>query len=107
MLFRSDETESIILKPKKPSVSDRFEEEFEKPIQFKNKKEESGEAKIRLPLPTMNLDTKIAWRAESPRTRVPFHAKVAMASVARRVPSLDADRTSVVALQNGPQLVKK
>ncbi|HLQ46051.1 MAG TPA: hypothetical protein VK137_15025, partial [Planctomycetaceae bacterium] len=100
-----DETESITPKPKKPPVSDRFEEEFDKPIQLK--KDGSGEAKIRLPVPTMNLDTKIAWRGETLRTRIPFHVKVTKACVARRVPSLDADGPPVVALRSGPQLVKK
>ena len=70
-------------------------------------KRSDGEAKIQLPLPKLNLDDKIAWRAEAPRTRVPFYSKTAKVSVARRVPSLNNDWTPVVAKPNGTQLVKK
>ena len=105
------ETETVIPKAKKVPVptddleGDQDDQPLGRPLEL-NKKTD-GEAKIQLPLPKMNLDDKIAWRAEAPRTRIPFHAKAAKVSVARRVPSLNNDWTPVVAKANGPQLVKK
>jgi hypothetical protein len=66
-----------------------------------------GEAKLGRPAPSVNLDAKIAWSTEPQRTRLPFHAKLAKASVARRTPSLESDWTPIVAKPSGTQLAKK
>ncbi len=70
-------------------------------------KKAPGEAKSLLPLPTLNLDAKIAWRTEPERTRVPFHAKLAKASVTRRTTGANSDWTPVVAKVTGNQVAKK
>ena len=100
------EDESIIPKVKKKAPAiDRFKDEFETPVD--SNKEGNGEAKLRWPQLKLNLDDKIAWRNEAPRTRVPFHAKVATVRVARHVPSGNSDWTPVVAKPKSLQLVKK
>lgn len=118
--------EPTILKPKKaptqPSL-DEFEEVLPKKAPTKptddfqlpkgndtpanNATEGNTESTIRLPLPKLNLDAKIAWRVSPPLERVPLHAKLAKASVNRRVPSVDSDWTPVVAKPAGTQLVRK
>jgi hypothetical protein len=70
-------------------------------------KNSDGDSVIRLPLPRVNLDAKIAWQAEPQRTRVPLHAKFAKASVTRRTPGVDSDWTPVIARKTGTQVVKK
>ena len=72
-------------------------------------KKSDGEAKIRLPLPSVSFDDKIAWRAAAPRTRIPFYTKTTNVSVSRRVPNTgkNSDWTPVATKQTGPQLVKK
>ncbi len=70
-------------------------------------KKAPGEAKNLRPLPTLNLDAKIAWRTEPQRERVPFHAKLARASVTRRVPGGSSDWTPVVAKVPGTHVAKK
>ncbi len=103
--------ETVIEKIKKvPAPSDIGEgdqdQSPEKSLELDNKSD--GAAKIQLPLPNVNLDDKIAWRAEAPRTRIPFYTKTAKVSVARRIPSVNNnDWTPIAAKPNGTQLVKK
>ena len=103
--------ETVIEKIKKvPTPSDIGEgdqdQSPEKSLELDNKSD--GAAKIQLPLPNVNLDDKIAWRAEAPRTRIPFYTKTAKVSVARRIPSVNNnDWTPIAAKPNGTQLVKK
>ncbi len=79
---------------------------FEKPIEFN--KDDSSEATIqRRPRPALDLDSKIAWRAEPQRTRIPFHAKVVKVQVARRIPTVDTNWTPVASKPIGTQLVRK
>lgn len=99
-------SDSVIPSRSKAPAKDAFEDEFEKPLE--NNKDGNGEAQIRLPLPKINLDDKIVWQTEATHTRIPFHAKVARATVARRGTSTEAEWTPVVAkAPRGPQLVKK
>lgn len=83
--------------------------EIKKPneLELDDDKKAPGEAKSLLPLPTLNLDAKIAWRTEPQRGRVPFHAKLAKASVTRRTPGANSDWTPVVAKATGTQVAKK
>jgi hypothetical protein len=76
-------------------------------LEFDGDKKAPGEAINLRPLPTLNLDAKIAWRTEPQRERVPFHAKLAKASVTRRVPGASSDWTPVVAKVTGTQVAKK
>lgn len=114
--------EPTILKKKAPTKSaiDEFDSQpeaapakpkFEQPLEngkpAKDGTEGNEETLIRRRTPTLNLDAKIAWQAEPQRTRVPFHAKFAKASVTRRVPSLDSEWTPVVAKAASTQLVSK
>lgn len=112
--------ESTILKKKAPtkSVTDELESQpeaapakpetkFEQPLENNGATDGNKETTIRRRVPTLNLDAKIAWQAEPQRTRVPFHAKLAKASVTRRVPNIDSDWTPVVAKSTGTQLVRK
>ena len=102
--------ETVIPKVQKaPIATDDLEGDGEvtPPNTTEPNKKSDGEAKIQLPLPQLNFDDKIAWRAEAPRTRVSFHAKTAKVSVARRVPSFNSDWTPVVAKPKSTQLVKK
>ena len=116
--------EPIILKKKAPTKSaiDEFESQpepapakpekkFEQPLENNNPANDATdgnkETTIRRRMPTLNLDAKITWQAEPQRTRVPFHAKLAKASVTRRVPNIDSDWTPVVAKSTGTQLVRK
>lgn len=117
--------EQTILKPKKaptktpddfdsqpePTPAKPTDKKFEPPLDNNKPASDATDgnsaATIRLPLPALNLDAKIAWRAEPQRTRVPFHAKIAKASVIRRAPGLDSDWTPVVARSTGTQLVRK
>ncbi len=98
------EDESVIPKAKKAPAVDRLKNDFETPIE--SNQEGNGEAKLRWPQYKLNLDHKIAWRIEAPRTRVPFHAKAVTVRVARHVPGLDSDWTPVVAKTKSQQLVK-
>lgn len=118
--------EPTILKPKKApaqTTDDLFEEVLPKKApekineDFQLPKENDApandatngntESTIRLPLPKLNFDAKITWRASPPLERVPFHAKFAKASVNRRVPGVDSDWTPVVGKPAGTQLVRK
>lgn len=99
----SDEFESQL----EPVPAKPEEKKFEEPLENKNPTDGNKETTIRRRQPTLSLDAKITWHAEPQRTRVPFHAKLAKASVARRVPSLDSDWTPVVAKSTGTQLVRK
>lgn len=118
--------EPTILKPKKApttTTGDLFDEVqpektpakpkdgFEPPIENKTPAGDATngntESTIRLPQPKLNLDAKIAWRVAPQRERVPFHAKLAKASVTRRPLSSDSDWTPVVAKPTGTQLVRK
>lgn len=118
--------EPTILKPKKaPSktTDDLFDDvqpektpakpkdNFEPPIENKTPANDgtngNTESTIRLPQPKLNLDAKIAWRVAPPLERVPFHAKLAKASVTRRPLSTDSDWTPVFAKPTGTQLVRK
>lgn len=118
--------EPTILKPKKApaqTADDLFEEVLPKKAPAKATEDfqlpkENGtpandatdgnnETTIRRRLPNLNLDAKIAWQVAPPVERVPFHAKLAKASVSRRVPGLDSDWTPVVAKPTGTQLVRK
>lgn len=83
------------------------EKKFEEPLENKNPTDGNKETTIRRRQPTLNLDAKIAWQAEPQRTRVPFHAKLAKASVTRRVPNTDSNWTPVVAKATGTHLVSK
>lgn len=74
-------------------------------LEFDTEKKTSDEARIRRP--QVDLEAKIAWRTESQRTRVPFHAKLAKASVTRRTLNLNSDWTPVVAKVTGNQIAKK
>ena len=122
----SNEEEPTISKPKKtpaktPDLDDNFpaqpeanpakpnEKKFEEPIENKvpDPTDSNTETTIRKTRPMLNLDAKIVWQSELPRSRVPFHAKLAKASVTRRVPSLNSDWTPVVAKPTGTQLVRK
>ena len=116
--------ESTILKKKAPTKSaiDEFESQpepapakpgekkFEEPLENNKSSTEATdgnkETLIRRRQTTLSLDAKITWHAEPQRTRVPFHAKLAKASVTRRVP-IDSDWTPVVAKSIGTQLVRK
>lgn len=118
--------EPAILKPKKApaqTTDDLFEEvqprktptkptdDFQFPKENGNPTNDATdgnkETTIRRRLPNLNLDAKIAWQVALPLERVPFHAKLAKASVSRRVPSLDSGWTPVVAKPTGTQLVRK
>ncbi len=93
--FRPSQGDSETILPSRP-----------KPAPFDDNND-NGSAKRQLPLPRLNLDAKIAWRAEPIRTRVPFHAKPTNVTVARRVPRIDTDWTPVAQRPVGTQLVKK
>ena len=89
------------IKPKESKKPNELE------LELDSEKKASDEAQILRPLPALDLDAKIAWRTEPQRTRVPFHAKLAKASVTRRTPGANSDWTPVVAKVNGTQFVKK
>jgi hypothetical protein len=89
------------IKPKESKKANELE------LEFDSDKKAPGEAKSLPPVPTLNLDAKIAWRTESQRTRVPFHAKLAKASVTRSTPGANSDWTPVVAKVTGTQVAKK
>ena len=89
------------IKPKESKKPNELE------LELDSEKKASDEAQILRPLPTQDLDAKIAWRTEPQRTRVPFHAKLAKASVTRRTPGANSDWTPVVAKVTGTQFVKK
>ncbi len=89
------------VKPKEIKKPNKLE------LELDSEKKAPGEAKILLPLPTLNLDAKIAWRTDPQRERVPFHAKLAKASVTRRGTGTNSDWTPVVAKVTGTQFVKK
>ena len=93
--------------PESAPTKPKFEEPLENGTPAKEATEGNKETLIRRRLPTLNLDAKIAWQAEPQRTRVPFHAKLAKASVTRRVPSLNSEWTPVVAKSTATQLVSK
>ncbi|MFM9963020.1 MAG: hypothetical protein ACKV2Q_17565 [Planctomycetaceae bacterium] len=116
----SNEEEPIILKRNKvpakitepefePPVENNKPKEVKQPndleLEFDGEKKSPGEARLRQP--GVNLDAKIAWRTEPQRARVPFHAKVARASVTRLAPSADSDWTPVAAKVTGTQVAKK
>ena len=122
----TNEEEPTISKPKKtpaktPDLDDSFpaqpeaspakpiEKKFEEPIENNTPETNDGkpEAARRQTRPMLNLDAKIAWQSELPRSRVPYHAKLAKATVTRRTPSLNSDWTPVVAKSTGTQLVRK
>ena len=90
-----------------PTPAKPEDKKFEEPLENNSSTEGNKETTIRRRQPTLNLDAKIAWQAEPQRTRVPFHAKLAKASVTRRVPSIDSNWTPVVAKSTGTQLVRK
>ena len=92
--------------PAKPEAKS-FEPPLENNKPASDATDGQGETTIRRALPKLNLDSKIAGRTELQRTRVPFHAKLAKASVTRRTPSLDSEWTPVVAKQTATQLVRK
>ena len=82
---------------------------FEQPIENNDpdateSKTEAAKQRLR---PAVNLDAKIAWQSEPPQSRVPYHAKLAKATVTRRAPGLNSDWTPVVAKPTGHQLVRK
>lgn len=89
------------VKPKEIKKSNELE------LELDSEKKAPGEAKSLLPLPTLNLDAKIAWRTEPQRVRVPFHAKLAKASVTRRTTGTNSDWTPVMAKVTGTQVAKK
>lgn len=99
---------TILNRKKAPAktTDDLFEQPFENDKPTDGAKEKSGEAKLHRPLPKVNLDDKIAWRIAPQHTRVMLHAKLAKASVTRRVPTVDSDWTPVVARVIGTQVVK-
>lgn len=118
--------EPTILKPKKAptqSTDDLFDavpsknapakpkDNFQPPIENKSPANdatnENTESTIRLPQPKLNLDAKITWQAVPPVERVPFHAKLAKASVGRRPLNSNSDWTPVVTKPTGTQLVRK
>lgn len=88
-----------------PPETDKNKKPNELDLDFDGKN--PGEAQILKPVPALNLDAKIAWRTEPQRARVPFHAKLAKASVTRRIPGAAADWTPVVAKAVGTQVAKK
>ncbi len=94
-----------------PPLENIKPKEIKKPneleLELDSEKKAPGEAKSLLPLPTLNLDAKIAWRTEPQRARVPFHAKLAKASVTRRTTGTDSDWTPVVAKVTGTHVAKK
>lgn len=93
--------------PESAPAKPKFEQPLENGAPAKEATDGNKETLIRRRPPTLNLDAKIAWQAEPQRTRVPFHAKLAKASVTRRVPSLDSEWTPVVAKPTATQLVRK
>lgn len=119
-----DIDEPTILKPKKAPAKtpdDVFEtqpeatpakpieKKFEQPIENKDAGATDGntETTILRKRPQLNLDGKIAWQSELQRSRVPYHAKLAKATVTRRAPGLNSEWTPVVAKSTGTQLVRK
>lgn len=81
----------------------------EEPIENKdsNQPESNPETTILRKRPQLNLDGKIAWQSELQRSRVPYHAKLAKATVTRRAPNSSSDWTPVVAKSTGTQVVQK
>ena len=122
----SGEIEPTILK-KKIAPAKLPEEEFEAPVEsnkpielkkspkvekvdeldFEFEKKATEGAQLQRPHTGVNLDAKIAWRNEPQRSRVPFHAKLAKATVTRRTIGTDSDWTPIVAKVTGTQFVKK
>lgn len=92
--------------PAKPA-DDGFKQPIEKKTEGDLDLEDKAGTTIRQRQPSLNLDAKIAWGTAKRLERVPFHAKLAKASVARRVPATDSDWTPIVAKPSGPQLVRK
>lgn len=103
----SGEVGPKILKKTPAKATDVFETPLENDKPLDDAKKTEGEATLRLPLPKVNLDGKIAWRTEPQRTRVPFHANAAKASVTRRAVGVDSDWTPVIAKSTATQLAKK
>lgn len=107
----ADDFDNLFDSQPKPPSTPPTEKKFEEPIEAPGSASEAtggnSDTSIRLPKPKLELDSKITWRSETFQSRVPFHAKFAKASVARRTPGVISDWTPVVAKSMGTQLVRK
>ncbi len=103
------ESESVIPRRNKApdgkldDLFDKPEDLFEKPLE----KSTGGKDEVTILQRRINFDGKIAWRVKPLWTRSPFYAKASNARVARRMPRVESDWTSVPALSGGLKLVKK